>query len=523
MKWILSFLAAALGLPMVALLAAPQAGGKVQIGPRSAVRKPVGKAATVRLQAPPVGIARISPTRTTRTRRRTRTGSLQTNGPGPLAVVINGRTIAASAVNGGSFIMPLPGSGRWYNISIFVPATGQDELFILGVPNTPATIDVPLLVGMRQGNVSHADLIVHTTFWDECLARGWYMLAPISRGIAGFDTTGGSTLNAQENTKAALAWVTANYPIDGERIYGVGFSAGAGLLASYASRHLDPTAPMFAALVYHTGFSDLVDIYNSSTAIEQLGLETLLGGSPSTVPFEYRRISSVELDLLRLWIAGGDHGAWSLGSIPTQIWYATNDTNATLTLQTTQLFDWMNLNGNGPVSVVSGVSQDPTNGFHNWGMLDEAQICNWFVGQTLNHPVTGDLLIDRDATYHDYAVQQEVAGSFSRLSFSKTVATNQLALTQTDNVQRITLSPNNIGLSTVASGPVPLTLNLEAVDSGDEIVLEGVQAPPSGVRRDGTIIFANGTGATRWVHSAAQETLTVTESQTGMHGWVIHF
>ncbi|MCP5021243.1 MAG: hypothetical protein GY930_05650 [bacterium] len=514
MKCLLSLLTAALGIPMVALLAAPQLGGTGQIGLRSAVSKPVDKAATARLQVPPVGIARIPPTRTARARPRTRTGVLQTNGPGSLAVVINGRTIAASAVNGSAFRMPLPGSGRWYNLSIFVPATGQDELFILGVPNTPATIDVPLLVGMRQNNVSHADLIVHTTFWDECLARGWYMLAPISRGIAGFDTTGGSTLNAQENTKAALAWVTANYPIDGDRIYGVGFSAGAGLLASYASRHLDPAEPMFAAIAYHTGFCDLVDIYNNSSGGGQLQLETLLGGSPSTLPFEYRRISSLELDPLRLWIANGDHGAWSLGSIPIQIWYATNDTNTGLLLHTTQLFDWMTLNGNGPVSVISGVSQNPANGFHNWSLLDEVQVCNWFTGRILKRPDRGDLLIDRDATYHEYAVQQEVAGSFSRLSFAKTLATNELALTQTDNVQRVTLNPNSIGLS-IAPGAL-LALNLEAVDSGDETVLEGVQAAPFGVHRDGNI-------NTSWVYSAALETLTITESQPGMHVWSIQF
>ncbi|MCA9002158.1 MAG: hypothetical protein KDB61_09555, partial [Planctomycetes bacterium] len=301
-------------------------------------------------------------------------------------MVVNGQIIAPTPVNGPASMIPYPGAGTWFNLSIHVPATGQEELFILGLPNSGPSVNAPLLVGFRASNVSHQDVLVHTTFWDECLARGWYFLAPLSHGIATQVTTSGSCLNAQLNTEAALKWVTAHYPIDMDRIYGVGFSAGAETLGSYASRHLDPADPMFAAIAFHTGPVDNVDVYNQSSVSGKSTLATIFGGTPSTVPFEYRRVGLLELDAMQLWVSGGAHAARNLGSIPTQIWYATNDQNLQLVQHTTQLFDWMNLNGLGIVSVHSAVNPDPTGGFHNWTVLDEVQICDWFELQTRSSP-----------------------------------------------------------------------------------------------------------------------------------------
>ncbi|MCP5021242.1 MAG: hypothetical protein GY930_05645 [bacterium] len=81
-------------------------------------------------------------------------------------------------------------------------------------------------------------------------------------------------------------------------------------------------------------------------------------------------------------------------------------------------------------------------------------------------------------------------------------------------MQRITLSPDGIGLHTVPG--VFLTFGPGCGDSGDEIVLEGVHAAPHalGVRGDGTI-------NTTWIYSATQQTLTIDELHTGMHHRVI--
>ncbi len=516
MNWLLSGLAAALGVPVLALLAAPQQERIVHGPTTAAVRGPQRTPLAAGLRAAQTGPLRtaLAPVSKTRKGQQTGAGGVQGTGPGPLAVVVNGQIIPATAMSGSASFTPLLASGTWHNLSIWVPQTQQEELFILGIPNIPATVDAPLLVGMRQSNVSHADIIAHTTFWDECLARGWYLLAPLSRGMTPYDTHGGSTLNAQENTRAALAWVIRHYSIDRDRMYGVGFSGGASLAASFASRHLDPASPMFAAMVFHTGSSDLVDTYYASNQAGKAAIEILLGGDPTTMLFEYRRIASLELDAAQIWLSGGDHCASNLGSIPTQIWYATNDSQTDLVQHTEQLFDWMNLNANGPIEVHTRVSLDAANSFHSWEILDETQICDWFALQTLTPPLSGDLLIDRDATYHDYAVQQDTAGAFSRLSFAKTLATNELALTQTDNVQTITVSPDDIGLFSISG--VLLTLNLEAIDRGDVIVLEGIESAPIGVLRDGAL-------SASWTYAAVQQTLTITELHTGVHVWTLQF
>lgn len=507
-----------MGISAFALLAAPQptklAPNKVRLAPKVQVLNAPGPT----LRKPAVRAPRTPSLRPTVQGRRRGTPFRGAQGPGtnPLLVTLNGQVVPAIPMGNNLNPIPAPGAGQWFNLSIFVPATGQDELFILGVPNTPANVDVPLLVGMRQSNASHADITDHTTFWDECLARGWYLLAPLSRGISGFDTNGGSTLNAQINTKAALDWVTQRYPIDSNRIYGVGFSGGGSLVANFAARHLDPTDSMFAAVVIHTGAMDLTDSYRATDPLDRAPIEALMGGSPATIPFEFRRISSVELDAVPsgLWVSGGEHGAWNLGAIPTQIWYATNDTKLVLLHQTTQLFDWMNSNGNSPVSFFPRVSTDVVRNFHSWEILDETQICDWFDMQVLTAPLSGYLLMDRDARFHYFDLQQDTAGAFSRLSFVTTLAQNKLELKGTENVQSLTFRPADLGLFTISG--VFLTLDLDAQDSGDLIVLEGLDLAPSSVTRGGL-------QSPNWSYSGVEKTLTIHELETGLHTWVILF
>jgi len=52
----------------------------------------------------------------------------------------------------------------------------------------------------------------------------------------------------QDQQQQVIDWVLAHYPIDRDRIYGIGFSMGGGGVASYAARHLDRTGAMFAAM-----------------------------------------------------------------------------------------------------------------------------------------------------------------------------------------------------------------------------------------------------------------------------------
>ena len=83
--------------------------------------------------------------------------------------------------------------------------------------------------------------------------------------------------------------------VDRERIYGVGFSMGGGWMTTFASRHVDPSGAMFAALVNHTGSVALRHSYNVSPGGRAL-FDYIFGGAPADVPFRYQRCSTVNIE-----------------------------------------------------------------------------------------------------------------------------------------------------------------------------------------------------------------------------------
>ncbi|MGB0332808.1 MAG: hypothetical protein ACPGPE_13450, partial [Planctomycetota bacterium] len=63
---------------------------------------------------------------------------------------------------------------------LFVPATGNEELFTLHVPDSPAGKARPLLLGFHSDGVSHLDLSHHdTSILSGADARDGFVLAPI--------------------------------------------------------------------------------------------------------------------------------------------------------------------------------------------------------------------------------------------------------------------------------------------------------------------------------------------------------
>ncbi|MDB4724743.1 hypothetical protein OAF85_01080 [Planctomycetota bacterium] len=87
-------------------------------------------------------------------------------------------SIAAQALAAPVFI---PGvGGTAYVLKLFVPQTGNEELFTLHVPDSPAGQARPLLVGFHSYGVSHLDFSYYnTSFLSEADARDWFVLAPI--------------------------------------------------------------------------------------------------------------------------------------------------------------------------------------------------------------------------------------------------------------------------------------------------------------------------------------------------------
>ncbi|MFT5200486.1 MAG: hypothetical protein ACI87O_003166, partial [Planctomycetota bacterium] len=127
-------LAAVLGLSAIAALAAPQTGKTARAQASVPAQKAIRNSKAQRLQVPAQGPTRIQP-RVVRRGRKPGSSKAQTPANNPLAVVVNGQTVTAQPMSQSASFIPAPGTGIWYNLSIFVPATQQEELFILGIPN----------------------------------------------------------------------------------------------------------------------------------------------------------------------------------------------------------------------------------------------------------------------------------------------------------------------------------------------------------------------------------------------------
>lgn len=422
-----------------------------------------------------------------------------------LTVVVNGTPLPPRTVSSQRVLLPFGIS----NLKLFVPETQTNELFLLGVPSNPSGPNAPLLVGFHQFGVSHADMLYNTEFFEEAMARGWYVCTPLSANSVVDPTRSFASLEGQVNSRAALEWVCANYPIDMDRIYGVGFSAGGGLALSMAARYQDPSEPMFAAVVGHTGTIDMADSYALASAPDKMFFDALYGGSPSTQGFEYRRTSTIHLDNNHVWLPGGDHMAVNLSHLNCLVWYDTADPLISLVQQNSQLFDWSSVAG-----IPGFALQTVTMGGHSWDTLDEVQTCDWLAQFSRQAPLAGELLMDRDARFQHFLLAQDSPGAFSRVTFDIQVGTQTVSLLDSRNVQSLSWSPTAMGLS-LAPGQMVQVLT-SALDAPDTLVLEAVPQVPVAVRRDGVATSA-------WTYSASTDELELLESDPALHTWTISF
>ena len=177
--------------------------------------------------------------------------------------------------------------------------TGIDEAAILMTPCgfNPAGPDLPLIV-IFNGFCLGAPAIFNglTQIPDEANARGWMVVAITCGGQAMFKKSYGIH-KCQANVEFVLDYIIQNYPVDLDRIYGVGWSAGGGAIVSYGARHLNPARPMFAAIATDAGTYDLIDTYNNVPADVKAFLNgsLMFGGSPSDLAatFGYLRTGTI--------------------------------------------------------------------------------------------------------------------------------------------------------------------------------------------------------------------------------------
>ncbi|MCK6445039.1 MAG: hypothetical protein L6Q99_01485 [Planctomycetes bacterium] len=422
---------------------------------------------------------------------------------GVQAVVTGMGKIAAPPAWGG------PRYLRYYEVTIN-PGTGYVETFIVQRPNVAPTTPAPLLMAFHKYGVSQKDITANTGFAWECLKRGWYMIAPLSAAQIHF-----SSIESQANTQAVFQWVLANFAIDSTRIYGAGFSMGAGAALNFAARHVDPAGPMFAAVVDHTGTVDLNDAYLNDPGLHvwPYPLDYWFGTNwqpGSADPWRMARSSVLSFDDQTLAVDPERSLATNLSHVALKLVRADNDPLAYLSRQTDVLDNHLRTNLGfvpGPryaYDVVTGTA-------HVWTTLHFKNACDWLAQHTLTLPTQATTIADHDGVYFRFQVEQDAPNAFTPFQWNIDAANNALSLVETKNLKRVTLDVASVGLNPAAA----LSVTLKSADGlPDEVKLLGWPTPPTAVDRDGS-------PETSWSHDAQTSTLTIVEYDSAQHAWTL--
>ncbi len=346
--------------------------------------------------------------------------------------------------------------GNVYILRITGTGTGWDEDFLLGIPPYPLE-PAPLLVLFHQYSASVLDTYIKTEFFKDAMTRGWYVVAPLGAHQENFGID-----YSQRNIEVCLNWVTEYFggALDHERVYGVGYSMGAGTLMAYAARHVDPTGVRFAALLNHTGTISVADLYAQCPNTTLFDHQDMFGGGPSTNEIGYQRASVVhiwpqpdEIDL------DADFGR-NLHSTYIESWYAKFDTTCRLIFQNLLYNRYLNTSLYLHQRFTSSVVEF-ANSLHSWSLLDEGQILDTFERIRLQ-PTRGttDVLADREARYFHMDVVQQTANVLSPFRFNSQPEENRIFVDRCENIARLVIHSSDADLETrrplrLVLGPTP--------------------------------------------------------------------
>lgn len=286
-----------------------------------------------------------------------------------------------------------------------VPETGNDELFNLAIPNPPLP-DMPLIVVFHgQFSSNHHQVVTasqNANGWDlltDATNAGFMVLMPRAghpndypaQPSYGIFTYGRQIMHY--HVAAAIKTVLQSYSVDQDRIYGYGLSMGGGDVLSYAARHLDPTGPMLAAVVTHSGTVSTPYTYHHGATNWQRLLEGLYQATDyATDELKFQRATAVDYDLsgLRVDTSMG----WNLTHVPVANFYDSNgvgndDTPETIA-QNLLLDDLMS----DPLKVghPSYSTANTTGDGHGYIFLDTASILGAFTA-SLEIPKKGKTLV----------------------------------------------------------------------------------------------------------------------------------
>lgn len=418
-------------------------------------------------------------------------------GPQGEVLTRNGNIFTAVGGNpSGSMIGPHIQSGMLpkgvYEITLPNTGTGWEEKFLVGVPTNPIT-PAPCLVVFHGYGQEHRDMVSKTSYFQEAMARGWVVVAPLGAHKYNFAID-----YSQENAKLALEWVATYLTLDPDRFYAVGFSMGGGMAASFASRHLDTFGPRIAAVAVHTGTCSMRDVYWSADDKALLESPLMFGGNPDRVPFRYQTASTIDLETTTGNVDQTSDMVRNLLHTPLYHFVALNDPNTFLVNQTVENHHQA-LGRGADSSFVT--SRDI---LHAWSTLEESVVLDWLEPQTLQAPgdgVTSSYLADRSGRWADVYLQQAATGAFTPFRVTVLAASNRIYLDQVENADLVRFDPERHGLD--RSQPLELVFNnLDGL--AVDLVVEGYTLPPTDVQRSGS-----STGS--WTYDPLDQTVTLYE------------
>lgn len=425
---------------------------------------------------------------------------MPTYGARPAVSGSNKSGMGAVAVGGRSM--------RFYRFSIAPAGSTFIEDFIVYEPVPQPVTPKPLLVAFHGFGVTQNDILVNTTLLQQCAARGWHLLAPLSASGGHFMSDPG-----QMNTAAALDFVLSGFNVDESRIYGVGFSMGGGMALNYAARHLDPAHGMLAAVVDHTGSVDLNETYRKDPASQFIFDFWYGDGSPGSADaFKMTRSSLIAYDDITQQVDPGTDLARNLNHVPIKMVRAQNDPLVLLSEQHDRLYQHMASQGRVPGPTFSSTIL-PGN-VHKWYTLDAASACDWLSQFSLQIPSSGRTLAVKDGPHFHLYVDQQSADAMTAFTWNVDTQDNRLELSETVNLEALVADTLAAGLST-SQALVVATATSDG--ASDRISVRGFNAVPSAVLRDGQPALY---GA--WTYSPAAKMVTLKELDgSQQHTWTV--
>lgn len=394
-------------------------------------------------------------------------------------------------------------NGRLLELTLNVPGQTWQERFVVGIPSNLQT-PAPVLTLFHGYGEDPRDTVQRTALTNEALSRGWLVFAPLGAHHFNYGID-----YSQENIEFAFEFIGSRLPLDMDRIYGVGFSMGGGVAASYAARHLDPNGIRFAAIINHTGTTSLEMTYGTSNDEALFQSPLMFGGTPDQVPFAFRRSSTVNVDSITLETDQDGEMATNLSHVPVQNWFALYDVNQTIIQQTEALHDRLGALG-------GTTSEHPVQAsVHQWDTLDAQAAIAWLEQQTLTPPAPGEVvrtLADRDGNWHALSIEQRNAGDFTPVLWSGQPSVNALYMVDMKNVGAIGTDVRDHGLD---NGQIMHVMTQVLDGAAPELRIEGLSAAPANVTY-------RGLATPSWSYDAQTGVLTLQEQGATQWGhWII--